>query len=365
MEQINRIKTTLNEVDLNYCERAFTGEKSLYNKAGWIIDLIIYKRMVPAIAFYTNLLDDILKDLEGKGNPEGTAAVDAAKGVLKALEELLNQPHSIIILTEPDISNFSYYFGAIDGFLKNYPELLKAFKDALGRVLPHVREGLKVEVKIPLKFVILDFLGMEGGCSVEANRNWNNLHRCINEIGLEVLQQYFQHDIDEASLSETIKNELDCLEKMITKVPEPHRAQLYEILRDVRTAFDSLSQKLKALRTSCAQVVDDLQRNRKSFSDAFSELKGMLSEAEKGLSDLKERISDLERVLPSSPPMKLCELLCFMFIAILAIHSFLHLAEDKNSRVKTRWNTALYSLAVAGTIMHQMWVLWGGGVELA
>ncbi|CAD25525.1 hypothetical protein [Encephalitozoon cuniculi GB-M1] len=384
MEQISRIKIALGEVDLNYFKRAFTdGKGGLWDSTGSLItDTIRNQRMRPAIAFYRNLLDDILKDLEEKGHSEGITAVNAAKDALRALDDVANRLYIILKATGPDGTEFLYYFREIDRSLKDYPELLKTFRDALEKVLPHVREDLEVEVnkmKVPLRLVIRELLeGLKDEVSgtkiplefvttdlldyrVEANWSLCNFPQDLNESALHVLRRYFWHDIDEASLSETMKNELDCLEKMITKVPEPHRAQLYEILRDVRTAFNSLAQKLKALRTSCARVIDDVERNRKSFSAAFSELNRMLSKAEKGLSDLKERISDLERVLPSSPPMKLCELLCFMFIAILAIHAFLHLAEDKDSRVKTRWNTALYSLAVAGTIMHQMWVLWGGG----
>nr|CDI30152.1 NewinterC2i [Encephalitozoon cuniculi GB-M1] len=410
MEQISRIKTTLDEVDLDYDERAFRGlsVEKLWVRAFWLIsDIVKCEKMHPAIACYRNLLDSILEDLEEKGHPEGITAVNAAKDALRALEDVVNRKCQILSLSKKAHgTEFPYYFGAIDGYLKDYPGLLKAFKDALRKVLPHVRGDLKVkvnemkleaamsdflkvlkkqldgekvqerpstldiykylmnevnEVEVPLKSVIRDLLGIEGNYNFEANWSFYSYPRDINEAALYIFQKYFQHDIDEASLSRTIKNELECLEKVISKVPKSWRARLQRILRDVRTAFDSLSQKLKALRTSCTRVIDDVESNGKSFSDAFSELNGMLREAEKGLSDLKERISDLERVLPSSPPMKLCELLCFMFIAILAIHSFLHLAEDKNSRVKTRWNTALYSLAVAGTIMHQMWVLWGGG----
>ncbi|UYI26801.1 DUF1686 domain-containing protein [Encephalitozoon cuniculi] len=192
------------------------------------------------------------------------------------------------------------------------------------------------------------------------DRELSTFLRHLNDVlGLHVFGKYFGYAVDDASLGclGEVERELNALEKEISRymLPNAQGVRVQGALRDVRESIGSLMQKLQALRAAYDQAVVDIEKNGASFAPKFNELDQMLGEASSGLDDLMQKIDELEKALP--PPLRLHGRLGLVFAAILVVQCILWYLEEEDSATRRAWNTGVYSLAVAGTIVYQVWRL--------
>ncbi|CAD27085.2 hypothetical protein [Encephalitozoon cuniculi GB-M1] len=405
MNQIERIRSILSGIDVSHDSVVRTDELSLMCIRMLAVTYYNNTMLCGSFCpFYTKALDDIRDDLERKGDSEGTTAVDAVE---KALESLANYFGDQIPYLDEELleaqdyrfersfTTFHNYFQRIDDMKEDFPRLFQEFRDVLRGLLPYVSEDLKVRgitpsEEVSLKSIFLDLLGMEGGRSAMVNEKLRTFPECLNTLGITVLNHYFDYAVNDKSLEnlERVKQELNVLEKVINRCrpPKSQRTLLQCILRGVRESLDSLAGKIRSsktlsskvqileadqtFRTAYGQAIANLKENRVSFAATFNELDKMLetlreirdetmrknlSEADANLDDLRQKIDELEKALP--PPLRLHRRLGLVFAAILVVQCILWYLEEEDSATRRAWNTGVYSLAVAGTIVYQVWRL--------
>ncbi|UYI26845.1 DUF1686 domain-containing protein [Encephalitozoon cuniculi] len=374
MEQIRRIRDLLSGLDFTFCSKSYVIR--CYDN---VIDV-----WLSCSTFYREVLNKVRNDLESKGNSAGIAAVDAALEALGALSNSVgrqsvchdeNREHDINCCFDSFFGSFSNYFQRVDDMKENFPRLFDRFKDTVEKMLQYVDKDLKFQEtessgsEASLKSIFLDLLEMEGGCGhtffvTRGHRRLSTFLRHLNDnLGLHVFGKYFGYAVDDASLGclGEVERELDALEKEISRymLPKAQGARVQGALRDVRESIGSLIQKLQALRAAYDQAVADLKQttrqNRASFAPKFNELDQMLGEASSGLDDLRQKIDELEKAL--LPPLRLHGRLGLVFAAILVVQCILWYLEEEDSATRRAWNTGVYSLAVAGTIVYQVWRL--------
>ncbi|UYI26738.1 DUF1686 domain-containing protein [Encephalitozoon cuniculi] len=320
------------------------------------------KPFLDALLFYEESLNSFLGyylNREIPGREECVAAVDAAKEALKILMDGIKAliPSYYTIEAES-------FFKIVDDLIKHSKESLQVFKNALREALPYANDDLKVQTKstitgktknVLLKNIIFDLL--EGGHLYNDCHNnvINNFLRRMNLSGVNVFRWYFNPTFPMLSFEPVRHNYLEAYKKAVHDLEENRGLftvefnKLKERLEEMVTEAENLQTRIKSL-----QPIDDgtpkdatPEVPKKDPSKAEGEDKEPLEEAP---SPVRRAVASLDTGRPFGN-------LCLVFVLVLAVQGLLRVSGMEHSTLGVSWNTALYSLAVAGAVTYQLWVL--------
>ncbi|UYI26848.1 DUF1686 domain-containing protein [Encephalitozoon cuniculi] len=320
-----------------------------------------------------------------------------------------------------DNSNLSlcriYFFFKFNDKLESiYSELLGPFLDALQGVLPFTegiycsctldyipedaRKFYTDQGTIPAGDLILDLL-VEGS-SMFPNNIIRGLSREARLLCISVFEECFKDacELFSKNLKEGIRNGLDGLRKSVTEISsKEERERLEGILSRAEGILKVLIAKVTIFKKKYERAISSFKKGEGSFAREFSELKGELKGVSSKAADLDSVVDEVQKALTQAfgpefitselfvlkeeleevdgrmfgqepivdrtekPPIQsdgisnLFRNLRLVFAAILVVQCILWYLEEEDSATRRAWNTGVYSLAVAGTIVYQVWRL--------
>ncbi|UYI26742.1 hypothetical protein J0A71_03g05790 [Encephalitozoon cuniculi] len=107
----------------------------------------IISSILEALLFYKEkVLGSIMDSPKAKKEEEGISAVQAALSALEALRKAVSE-NPITTSSDQDIK-LEEFLLCINGLVKEFQDLYKAFIEALKRLLPHIDGSIKIDVQI-------------------------------------------------------------------------------------------------------------------------------------------------------------------------------------------------------------------------
>ncbi|UYI26739.1 DUF1686 domain-containing protein [Encephalitozoon cuniculi] len=365
----------------------------------------IIARFLEALLFYEEeVLGKVMDSLEMTKKEEGADpssafkavsealavdslnALEAALDVLEALRKAVSE-NPITTSSDQDIK-LEEFLLCINGLVKEFQDLYKAFIEALKRLLPHIDESTKIDVTshhpemISLKDVVLSLLGMKE-YSIDYNTPLKDFSENMCQLGANALENSFKPIFD--STSSILEKSKEAIESK--NISEEQRKGLVD-------ACNALAECLRRLLEAREESINSLGSGE-AFETLFGELKERLEEMVTEAENLQTRIKSLQPIddgtpkdatpeVPKKDPSKaegedkepleeapspvrraVASLdtgrpfgnLCVVFVLVLAVQGLLRVSGMEHSTLGVSWNTALYSLAVAGAVTYQLWVL--------